>query len=122
LTTAIEIGDEPMIRFLIESGANTQGSQLQCAALELAVVSDHRDVLALLIEKGFDVNATDKLGMTALHYAAMADYGDTEIARKLLAAGAKRDIKDKDGETAAAVASRLQLNQLAEALGTIGIN
>ncbi|QHN03606.1 hypothetical protein FTO74_09660 [Granulicella sp. WH15] len=55
--------------------------------------------------------------MTPLHYAAMTYYGDTDIARILLDAGAKRNIKDKDGETPEHAAARLYLNQLADVLG-----
>ncbi len=117
LLYAIRLGDAQMVRFLIESGANIQGNDRQFIDLERAVLANYKDVLSVLIEKGFNVNATDKLGMTPLHYAAMTDYGDTEIVQRLLAAGARVDIKDKDDETAGQAASRLHFTQLADALG-----
>jgi ankyrin repeat protein len=107
-----------MVRFLIESGANIKGENLQVDALVQTVLADHPDVLAVLIEKRFDVNAKDDLGMTPLHYAAMTDYGDSKIAHKLLAAGAKSDIKNKDGETPEQEATRLHLKQLADVLSS----
>jgi ankyrin repeat protein len=119
LTNAIDMGDAPMVRFLIESGANIQGDRLQSEALQHAVLADYPDVLSVLIEKNFNVNAADEYGMTPLHYAAMTDYGDTEMIRKLLAAGAKRDLKDKEGETPEQAAARLHLTQLADALRSI---
>lgn len=122
LTNAIDMGDAQMVRFLIESGADIQGDTLQAEALQHVVLADYRDVLSVLIEKGFNVNATDEYGMTPLHYAAMTDYGDTEIVRKLLAAGAKTDAKDKGGETPGQAAARLHLTQLADALGSPAAN
>jgi ankyrin repeat protein len=118
LTFAIEMGDAKMVRFLIESGANIEGEDQQVDALVQTVLANNKDVLAVLIEKHFDVNAKDDLGMTPLHYAAMTCYGDTEIAHMLLAAGAKKDIKDNDGETPEQAAARLHLNQLASVLSS----
>ncbi len=122
LSYAIRFGDAQMVRFLIDSGANIEGSDRQSVALERAVLANYKDVLSVLIEKGFDVNATDKLGMTPLHYAAMTDYGDTEIVQRLLAAGARIDLKDRDDETAGQAASRLHLTQLANALSSAAEN
>ena len=67
----------------------------QVVPLVQALLANYTDVLAVLIEKHFDVNAKDDYGTTSLHYAAMTDYGDTRTVQMLLAAGAKRDIKDK---------------------------
>jgi len=116
LLIAIRNGNVKMVRFLIESGANIQGDDRQFAALQTAVLANYIDILSVLIEKGFNVNATDKRGMTPLHYAAMTDYGDTEAVQKLLAAGANRDIKDEDGETAGQAAARLHLKQCVDVL------
>jgi ankyrin repeat protein len=116
LLNAVEMGDPQMVRFLIKSGANIQGNDGQFSALQTAILANNTDVLAVLIQGGFDVNATDRHGMTPLHYAAMTDYGDTEIVQRLLAAGAKRDIKDKEGETPVEAAARLHLTQFVDVL------
>jgi ankyrin repeat protein len=57
---------------------------------------DHQAVTALLQTK-LDVNAAQPDGATALAWAAYLD--DTEIAEKLLAAGAKPNTADEYGET-----------------------
>ena len=74
------------------------------------------DVVAVLIAKGADVNAPDGIGLTPLHYASMADYGDTAIVQQLLAAGAKRDAKDPEGHTPLQTAEKFHYVKLASAL------
>lgn len=55
-----------------------------------------------LIARGADIHATDNLGRTALHWAAMGrnsrDESD-DIVRALIAAGATPDITDGNGDT-----------------------
>lgn len=55
------------------------------------------DSLKQLLDSGVNVNATDRLGRTALHVAAML--GQTELARYLLSRGARVDARDKLGRT-----------------------
>ena len=62
----------------------------------LAAKSDP-DIVRLLIDRGADVNAADKKGWTALHFAAQA--GNAELVRTLLESGAKPDPRDSDGAT-----------------------
>lgn len=67
--------------------------------------------LAQLLSEGVDVNATDirVQHMTALHAAALD--GDIPQIRRLLAHGAKRDIRDDSGRTAADYARERQAKQ-----------
>jgi ankyrin repeat protein len=52
----------------------------------------------VLIERGADVNVQAAgSGLTPLHYAAAG--GLVEIARTLLAKGARSDVRSKDGKT-----------------------
>ncbi|HTR04344.1 MAG TPA: HEAT repeat domain-containing protein [Thermoanaerobaculia bacterium] len=60
--------------------------------------ADGRDVVALLIERGADVNAVDDKKNTALMFAA--DNCDRGTIRLLLKAGARRDAKNWAGLTA----------------------
>ena len=64
--------------------------------------------VAKLLSEGVDINATDirTQHMTALHAAALD--GDIQQIRRLLAHGAKRDIRDDSGRTAADYARELQ--------------
>lgn len=48
----------------------------------------HREIVRMLIERGCDVNARDRDGMSALQIAEQR--GHAEVARMLLAAGARR--------------------------------
>lgn len=67
--------------------------------------------LAQLLREGVDINAKDirVQHMTALHAAALD--GDIQQIRRLLAHGAKRDIRDDSGRTAADYARELQAKQ-----------
>jgi uncharacterized protein len=62
-----------------------------------AVVTGQPAMAGLLLEAGVDVNATDRQGWTALHYAAQ-DYR-VEIARQLLEHGAQVNARDAHGNT-----------------------
>ena len=84
--------------------------------LSRAVLSNYKDVVAVLIAKGADVNAPDGIGLTPLHYASMAVYGDTAIVQELLAAGARRDIKNPEGHTPLQTAEKFHYVKLASAL------
>jgi len=117
LINAIDMGDAPMVQFLLDSGADIRERDLRgLTPLSRAVLSNYKDVVAVLIAKGADVNAPDGIGLTPLHYAAMADYGDTAIVQQLLAAGAKRDAKDSQGYTPMQRAEQFHYMLLASAL------
>jgi ankyrin repeat protein len=63
-----------------------------------AVKSWDRETVAMSIKEGFNVNAKDKDGYTALLIAA--EKGDPEMTRLLLEKGAEVNARDKDGYTA----------------------
>ena len=63
-----------------------------------AAVHGYKEVLDYLISKKVDLNAQDEDGWTALHFAVMANAASS--VKALLAAGAKTDIKNSDGDTA----------------------
>ncbi|KAK7177745.1 ankyrin repeat protein [Paraphaeosphaeria sporulosa] len=67
-------------------------------ALSHATSEGHVDVVRLLLDRGADVNTTDKDNLTALHRAA--DQGHGEVIRWLLDSGADVNAKDPDGLTA----------------------
>ena len=117
LINAIDMGDAPMVQFLIESGADIHERDLRgLTPLSRAVLSNYKDVVAVLIAKGADVNVPDGVGLTPLHYASMTDYGDTAIVQQLLAAGARRDVKDPEGHTPVQIAEKFHYEKLASAL------
>jgi ankyrin repeat protein len=117
LINAVDMGDAPMVKFLLDSGADIQEKDLRgLTPLSRAVLSNYKDVVAVLLKAGANVNEPDEQGLTPLHYAAMTDYGETGIVQELLAAGAKLDIKDPDGHTAYEMAERFHYKLLASAL------
>jgi ankyrin len=55
------------------------------------------DAVKLCVELGMDVNATNSMGLTAVHGAA--NRGSDEILKFLVSQGATLDVKDKEGRT-----------------------
>ncbi|WP_181782380.1 ankyrin repeat domain-containing protein, partial [Pseudonocardia pini] len=88
-----------MLRMLLDRGfdpsspnAVTGGSPLRPA------LHSHRDEnIALLLERGTDVDLADRTGHTPLHYAAMINR--TAVVRDLLAAGADPTARTAGGAT-----------------------
>lgn len=62
------------------------------------------DLIAALLEAGADVSAPTPKGNTPLHIAGYKGYAG--VVRLLLARGARRDARNGDGETPAALAQR----------------
>jgi ankyrin repeat protein len=105
---AVQSTDLPVMRLLLEHGANPK---LQTAdhssALMLAAgvgfdegtshgsVEDVPEAIRICLEHGDDVSAANDDGYTALHGAAFR--GANDVVRLLVRAGAKIDVKNKDG-------------------------
>jgi ankyrin repeat protein len=68
--------------------------------LDRAVINDRVNVARLLIARGANVNAVDKLGMTPLLYAASIDFGDSSMVDLLIKSGAKTTARTKENLTA----------------------
>jgi ankyrin repeat protein len=89
-------------RTLIELGAKVDPADARPdSALVSAVVANHTEMARLLIARGADVNRVDETEMTPLMYAAAADFGDAIIVDLLLKSGARAELRDKAGLTAA---------------------
>jgi ankyrin repeat protein len=115
LFRAMKGTDLPAIRLMMEKGANPSiatedhSTPLMVAAglgvplvateddLQGAAKGDPIEAITLFLAAGTDVNATNNLGFTAMHYAAQS--GRTRIIELLAANGAKLDIKNKAGKT-----------------------
>jgi ankyrin repeat protein len=99
-----------MVRLLVENGAHvnpqSEDGGRGVPALSMAVLNGQYRMVKLLLSLGSDVNYRDPLGMTPLLWAAVCDYGRTDIAEALLTAGADSNTVDKNGATAAELARR----------------
>jgi ankyrin repeat protein len=100
-------------RTLIELGAKVDpGDGRYDSPLVSAVFANHPAFVQLLIRKGADVNRLDEKGMTPLMYAAVTDFGDSAIVDLLLKSGARTEVRNKDGLTAADYARQYNHPQL----------
>lgn len=117
INNAVDLASPAIIRALVKAGANVNAPDKRgLTPLVRAITSNTTDVVKTLIELGADVNQTDERGNTPLHYAALSDFGETDIARLLLAAGAKREAKNKTGLTPAEAALKFNHARLAAQL------
>ena len=114
LLRAAKAGDTPVIKLLLEKGANAKAATRNgvngiMIASNVATreedmtgrsktQKDAIETVTLLLAAGTDINATDNQGRTAAHGAAL--WGLTDVVKFLHASGAKLDVKDKRGLTA----------------------
>ena len=82
--------------------------------LTLAVVGGHAEAVELLLRAGLPVDARDRFGKTALHWAASRN--QPELGALLLAAGATADARDNGGWDATMAAAHAGCYALVEAL------
>ena len=71
LRTAIDNGQMMIVRLLFDKGVKipTGDDKLDTELLFSAVTKQNTEILALLAQKGINLNVTDELGLTALHKA-----------------------------------------------------
>ncbi|XP_020298541.1 transient receptor potential channel pyrexia-like [Pseudomyrmex gracilis] len=88
---AIESGNFDEVNRLLAQDTVTTFKQtvgvLEVTALQVVAWQGNIDLLNQLIEKGADVNGSDKIGRTALYYAAHC--GHVDVTKRLLECGAK---------------------------------
>ena len=82
--------------------------------MEMAFKHDWPKAAAAVIERGCGVNAQDRIGWSALHFAGF--HNRQETARVLLERGADRTIKNVNGESAADLARECGHGSLAASI------
>lgn len=94
-------------RYLLEGGDPNKIGKYDQTALTAAVVNLNTEIAAMLLDAGANINAQDRSGYTALHYA-MQSGGKrmVEMATFLLLKGAKIDIVNNNGFTALQLAEQ----------------
>jgi len=114
---AFKFGDADVIRTLLELGAPVDfadGNQI--TMLSRSVLNHELELAKMLIARGANVNASDKLGMTPLLWAASSDFGDAAMVELLLKSGARADAKNRDGRTALELARAFKHDYLVPVL------
>ena len=101
---------------LVQLGAPVDRTDLRITPLVKAVLGDQVEMARFLISKGADVNHVDGNGMTPLLYAASIDFGSSAMIDMLLKAGARTDMKTKDGKTAVELARQYKHTHLIASL------
>ncbi|CAM4401407.1 hypothetical protein BOTU111921_27985 [Bordetella tumbae] len=107
MMAAAKYGNGLILRQLAERGANPNAVDRHGRnALMLVAIagsgSNSVNVARYLCRNGLHLDAQDETGRTALHHAA-ANFG-YEVVAPLIAAGADRSIKDRNGQTALDIA------------------
>lgn len=94
-----EYADIKIVKMLIGNGADVNAKDtVQCwTPLHFAVREGHFDIVKLLLESGAVIDAQDAFGNTPLIEAVMSFKGDPQIIEILLAYGADKNIKNKEG-------------------------
>jgi len=88
----------PVVKFLIEKGAEINKVSDMGTALMAATVKKNTEMVQLLLDKKADPNITDPNGTTALIYAVQ--FNAPELIKLLLKYKADKNLKDKSGKTA----------------------
>jgi ankyrin repeat protein len=100
LHLAVFFAQKAVAKQLLEAGANVLArstNSLNNHPLHAAVAGRSRDCVAILLESGAEVNATQAGGWTALHGAAQNS--DVEMTKVLLAHGANMDARADNNQT-----------------------
>jgi ankyrin repeat protein len=101
LVAVARYGNERVARELLALGADVDGPDGSgISPLGRAALGNQVETAKLLIAHGAKLDHVDNLGMTPLLYAASIDFGDAEMVKLLLKAGANPSAKSKQGRTA----------------------
>ena len=116
ISGAVRHGYLDVAETLVKLGAPVDRTDARITPLVKAVLGDQVEMAKFLIAKGADVNHVDGNGMTPLLYAASIDFGSPAMIDMLLRAGARTDMKTKQGKTALELAREYKHTHLIPAL------
>ncbi|KAK4694252.1 hypothetical protein P7C71_g3298, partial [Lecanoromycetidae sp. Uapishka_2] len=99
LMSAVDAGNEDIVAFLLENGADVVASGYDGTCLHLAASKDEsRSMTQMLLRHNPDIEDVDGFGMTPLLLAAFN--GNDAVVQLLLDSGAKPEAKTPDGYNA----------------------
>ena len=116
ISGAVRHADLDVAETLVTLGAPVDRTDARITPLVKAVLGDQVEMARFLIAKGADVNHVDGNGMTPLLYAASIDFGSPAMIDMLLKAGARVDMKTKEGKTALDLARQYKHTHLIPSL------
>ena len=114
---AATFGYPDVVRALIAAGADTKlkdGSGINL--LHWAAITDRPSLIPILAEAHVPVNDMDDHGFTPLMYAATIDFGNDDVLKALLNAGADKSIRNYEGRTPLAQAQHYKHSRLEQVL------
>jgi ankyrin repeat protein len=122
ISGAVRHGYLDVARVLVDLGAPVDRTDARITPLVKAVLGDQVEMARFLISKGADPNHVDGNGMTPLLYAASIDFGSPAMIDMLLKAGARTDMKTKQGKTALELARQYNHTHLIGSLSKLATN
>ncbi|KAJ5902932.1 hypothetical protein N7495_003460 [Penicillium taxi] len=121
LNRASTVGEQEIVEFLIEKGANIEAADVDGKTpLHNASISGFQNIVGFLIEKGANIEAIDKNGETPLHKASTL--GKQKVVEFLIENGANIEAADVDGKTSLHNASISGFQDIVEFLIENGAN
>ena len=121
LIKAINIGDLPIIKMLVEAKANIDAQNKDGhTPLMAAIIGGNKHVFLYVLEQEPELEITDSTGETALVKAVRE--GNTTFSRKLIEAGAEVDIANHEGITPLMIAVDYQRSGIIKSLLHAGAN
>ena len=116
LMIAVLKGHQSMVDLLLQNGANPNIQDMHgwTSLMRSAEKGDIALTRYLLQIEDIDINTQGEEGTTALHVAAVR--GHTKIVQLLLEHGARKDLKDKGGNTALMLAQQGQHQSITDLL------
>ncbi len=120
LRSSIRDNDIEKVKEFMDKGVDVEAKDRFFGATPLmqAAFEGRIEIALLLIQKGADVNAKNKLGATPLMYAVSA--GQIETARMLIEKGADVNARDNGDETALSKAEKQGRSAAVELLRQYG--
>jgi ankyrin repeat protein len=115
LLSAARSGSLSTVKLLLKLGARATAKDDDTTVLMLAAESGTPEMIKLLIDEGADLDAVNNAGWTAMMHA-----NAVENVRVLLNAGANMAIRNKNGESALAMAIKYEQPEIAQLLKSRG--
>ena len=91
-----------------------------CHLLHYAARANDLDVIRKMVQRGANVNVTDRHGWTPLHWGAASTRGSAQAIKLLLKSGCDKDMKDEEGRTALDLAVLFERSALISILNAEG--